>query len=51
MAELFVLDRPVILKYLNSIYDAGELSREATVAKYAIVQIKGKLGACWGMNL
>ncbi|MEJ1411900.1 MAG: hypothetical protein RPU61_10575 [Candidatus Sedimenticola sp. (ex Thyasira tokunagai)] len=38
MAELFGRDKSVISKHLKSIYEDGELSREATVAKYATVQ-------------
>ncbi len=41
MAELFGRDNSVISKHLKSIYEDGELSREATVAKYATVQIEG----------
>jgi len=42
MAELFGRDKSVISKHLKSIYDDGELNREATVAKYATVQIEGE---------
>ena len=41
VAELFGRDKSVISKHLKSIYDDGELSREATVAKYATVQVEG----------
>lgn len=40
IAELFGRDKSVISKHLKSIYDDGELDREATVAKYATVQIE-----------
>ncbi len=38
MAELFGRDKSVISKHLKTIYEDGELVREATVAKYATVQ-------------
>ncbi|MCU7849630.1 MAG: virulence RhuM family protein [Candidatus Thiodiazotropha sp. (ex Lucinoma kastoroae)] len=41
MSELFGRDKSVISKHLRSIYEEGELTREATVAKYATVQIEG----------
>ena len=41
MAELFGRDKSVISKHLKSIYDDAELTREATVAKYATVQLEG----------
>ena len=41
MAELFGRDKSVISKHLKAIYDEFELPREATVAKYAIVQTEG----------
>jgi len=42
MAELFGRDKSVISKHLKTIYEDDELSREATVAKYATVQIEGE---------
>ena len=41
MAELFGRDKSVIAKHLRSVYRAGELVREATVAKNATVQLEG----------
>ncbi len=41
MAELFGRDKSVISKHLKSIFEDGELAREATVAKYATVQTEG----------
>ncbi|PHS00283.1 MAG: hydroxyacid dehydrogenase [Oceanobacter sp.] len=41
MAELFGRDKSVISKHLKAIYDDEELLREATVAKYATVQMEG----------
>jgi len=41
VAELFGRDKSVISKHLKSIYEDAELGREATVAKYATVQIEG----------
>jgi len=41
MADLFERDKSVISRHINSIYKEHELSREATVAKYATVQIEG----------
>lgn len=41
MAELFDRDKSVISKHLKAIYEDGELSREATVAKHATVQMEG----------
>ena len=41
LSELFGRDKSVISKHLKSIYEEGELSREATVAKYATVQREG----------
>jgi len=40
MAELFGRDKSVISKHLKAIYADAELVREATVAKYATVQIQ-----------
>ena len=42
MAELFGRDKSVISKHLKAIYEDDELSREATVAKYATVQVEGE---------
>lgn len=41
MAELFQRDRSVIQRHISAIYDAGELSPEATCAKSAQVQYEG----------
>lgn len=41
MAELFQVDKSGISRHLKSIYETGELRREATVAKYATVQKEG----------
>jgi len=41
IANLFERDKSVISKHLKSIYEEGELLREATVAKYATVQTEG----------
>ncbi len=41
MAELFNRDKSVISRHLKNIFDMGELSREATVAKTATVQTEG----------
>jgi len=41
IADLFGRDKSVISKHLKSIYEEGELLREATVAKYATVQSEG----------
>ena len=41
MADLFGRDKSVISKHLKSIFEDGELAREATVAKYATVQTEG----------
>jgi len=41
VAELFGRDKSVISKHLKLIYGGGKLSHEATVAKYATVQIEG----------
>jgi len=42
MAELFGRDKSVISKHLKTVYEDGELNREATIAKYATVQIEGE---------
>ena len=41
MAELFKRDKSVISRHVSNIFKTGELSREATVAKYATVQREG----------
>jgi hypothetical protein len=41
MAELFQRDKSVISRHINNVFDEGELSRNATVAKSATVQIEG----------
>lgn len=41
IAELFGRDKSVISKHLKNIYEDGEISKEATVALFATVQIEG----------
>ncbi|MBU4056798.1 virulence RhuM family protein, partial [Patescibacteria group bacterium] len=41
IAELFGVDRSVVTKHLQNIYDDGELGKEATSAKIAQVQKEG----------
>jgi hypothetical protein len=41
LGTLFGRDKSVISKHLKNIYDDGELVQEATIAKYATVQIEG----------
>jgi len=41
MAELFLVDKSGISRHLKNIYEAGEIQREATVAKHATVQNEG----------
>ena len=41
MAELFQTTVPNINQHLKAIYDEGELSSEATIKRYLIVQIEG----------
>jgi len=41
LSALFGRDKSVISKHLKNIYDDGELVQNATVAKYATVQIEG----------
>lgn len=41
IAELFGVDRSVVTKHLANIYAEGELSKEATCAKIAQVQLEG----------
>lgn len=42
MAELFQRDKSVISRHISNIFEEGELSPEATVAKYATVQMEGE---------
>jgi hypothetical protein len=42
LAELFQRDKSVISRHISNIYSEGELQREATVAKFATVQIEGE---------
>ena len=42
LADLFGRDKSVISRHLKTIFDTGELDREATVAKNATVQTEGK---------
>jgi hypothetical protein len=42
IAELFGVDRSVVTKHLKNIYDNIELSKEATSAKIAQVQLEGE---------
>ena len=41
MADLFQVDKSGISRHLDSIYETGELAREATVAFFATVQREG----------
>lgn len=41
MADLFDVDKSVVSRHLTNIYNDGELSRTATVAKYATVRQEG----------
>jgi hypothetical protein len=41
MADLFQTSIPNVTQHLKTIYDEGELNREATVKKYLIVQTEG----------
>lgn len=41
IAELFGVSVPTISEHLASIFDSGELDREATIRKFRIVQIEG----------
>jgi hypothetical protein len=41
MAELFQLDKSLISKHIRNVFDEGELTPEATDAKYATVQTEG----------
>jgi prophage maintenance system killer protein len=42
LAELFETDRTSILKHIKNVYETGELSEDATCAKFAQVQTEGK---------
>ena len=41
MADLFQRDKSVISKHIRNVFTEGELSPDATVAKYATVQTEG----------
>ena len=41
MAELFDVDRTAITKHLNNIFEEGELRKNSTSAKIALVQKEG----------
>lgn len=41
MAELFQRDKSTISRHIKNIYSEGELKQEATVAKFATVQVEG----------
>jgi len=41
MAELFQRDKSTISRHIKNVYSEGELIREATVAKFATVQMEG----------
>ena len=41
MAELFGVSKSTISRHLKNIFDEGELSKEATVANFATVQVEG----------
>ncbi len=41
MAELFKRDKSVVSRHISNIFKTEELSKEATVAKYATVQMEG----------
>lgn len=42
ISELFDTDKSGISRHINNIYKTGELSRKATIAKFATVQKEGK---------
>lgn len=42
MAELFQRDKSTISRHIKNIFEEGELRREATVAKFATVQMEGE---------
>jgi hypothetical protein len=41
MAELFQRDKSVVSKHIKNVFEEGDLSPEATVAKFATVQDEG----------
>jgi hypothetical protein len=41
MVELFERDKSMISRHLNNIFKEGELEKNATVAKFATVQLEG----------
>ena len=41
MVDLFNIDKSGICRHLKNIFEAGELSRETTVANFATVQLEG----------
>jgi hypothetical protein len=41
IADLFGVDRSVVTKHLQNIYETGELQKDATCAKFAQVQQEG----------
>ena len=41
IAELFGVSIPTINEHLASVFESGELDREATIRKFRIVQIEG----------
>nr|MCR4734496.1 cell filamentation protein Fic [Treponema sp.] len=41
MAELFQRDKSTISRHIKNVFEEGELSESATVAKFATVQIEG----------
>lgn len=41
MADLFQRDKSVISRYIQNVFDEGELGSEGTVTKYATVQQEG----------
>lgn len=41
IADLFGVDRSVVTKHITNIYDAAELDREGTCAKFALNRIEG----------
>lgn len=42
MAELFAVSVPTINEHLKNIYETGELTREATIRNFRIVQTEGE---------
>ena len=41
MAQLYDVSLPTINEHIKKIYDDGELTEEATIRKFRIVQIEG----------